>query len=370
MKFTADQKAFSKALQRVIPAVSRESAMPVLQHVLLTATDGSVTLRANDTTLEVTTAVDAQVATPGAVAVPGKELLQRIKAMPEGTVAVTVTADEKRVTVTGAGKRRYRLPCLDAQNYPPAGDSEGDAVLSVPAQKLGTLLDLVTYAMSTDETRAHLNAVHFETDAGKLIAVATDGHRLAKADVEIGDGDAPRVELLLMARAATELRKLCAEAKEGVSVEIVATKTSHRAVVGATSLSVRRIDAAFPAYQQVIPHSHEVEAVPLREELLSAVRAVGLAAAERTSGIKVQINGAIKITAETQDGDGHDEVHADISKGAIAFGVSARLMADALAALDTEQVEIQCTGELDPVVVLPVAPMGYGAVGVVMPMRV
>lgn len=136
------------------------------------------------------------------------------------------------------------------------------------------------------------------------------------------------------------------------------------------TFAVRLVDAQFPPYAQVIPQQSEKLVRVPRAPFADALRAMSVAASERTGGVKLNMTkGSMRITTESPDsGDGFDEVPIEYNGPSITIGFNARYFLDVLGALDEDEVELGLGGELDPAVVKPVGPRQFLAV--VMPMRI
>src|SRR5262249_30236935 len=137
-----------------------------------------------------------------------------------------------------------------------------------------------------------------------------------------------------------------------------------------TTFSVKLVDAQFPPYAQVIPQNSEKKLKAPRQALAEAMRAVSIAASERTGGVKLSLQkGTVRITTESpESGDGFDEVPVEYAGAPITIGFNAKYFLDVLAALDDEEVMLGFSGELDPAVLRPSSEKQFLAV--VMPMRI
>jgi DNA polymerase-3 subunit beta len=222
--------------------------------------------------------------------------------------------------------------------------------------------------------------------------VTTDGHRLSKMEVRV-DGRQASATMLIPLKAIQELRRLCDEAlAEGTKdqkpqIQITQSGSSAFFTTGnGTTFSVKLVDAQFPPYAQVIPQSSDKVVRAPRAQLADALRAVSIAASERTGGVKVSLQGAtMRITSESpESGDGFDEIAVEYAGPPITIGFNAKYFLDVLAALNDDEVQLGLSGELDPAVVRPGnAPLGKGGaastepdangksfLAVVMPMRI
>jgi len=382
MELTVAKKDLLKLVARMQGVAERKSTMPVLSNVLL-AVDGPSALRAaaTDLYLALVGRITVDVSKGGSVAVPAKDLLERLRMMPDGPIHLS-TQENASTTIRATGSaRRYTLRGMPGEDFPPIpGPSEGSPSLAIDVDVLQELVAKTHFSISTDETRAHLNSALFEWDGDVVRMVTTDGHRLSKMEVKVS-GRQASATMLIPLKAIQELRRLCddmgAEAKDGgkdasskPQLQITQSGASAFFQGGGMTFAVRLVDAQFPPYGQVIPQqSEKIVRVP-RAPLSEALRAVSVAASERTGGVKLALTkGTLRITTESpESGEGFDEVPIEYAGPDMTIGFNARYFLDVLAALDEDDVELGFGGELDPAVVKPVGQRQFLAV--VMPMRI
>jgi len=379
MEISVAKKDLLKLVQRMQGVAERKSTMPMLSNVLLTV-DGpsAVRLAATDLYLAISGKVPAEVKKGGAVAVPAKDLLERVKMMPDGPVLVS-SQDNSATTLKAAGTaRRYTLRGMPGEDFPPLPQpADGAPTLALEVGVLQEIISKTHFSVSTDETRPHLNSALFEWDGDVVRMVTTDGHRLSKIDVKVS-GRQASATMLIPLKAIHELRRLCDEmasekADKDAKPEIQITQSGSSAFFqgGGTTFSVKLVDAQFPPYAQVIPQKSEKKIRIPRLAFADALRAVSVAASERTGGVKLSLGqGTMRISTESpESGDGSDEVPIDYTGPTMTIGFNAKYFLDVLGALEgEEEIELGLSGELDPAVVRP----GSGRVflSVVMPMRI
>ena len=210
--------------------------------------------------------------------------------------------------------------------------------------------------------------------------VTTDGHRLSKMEVKVAGRQASS-EMLIPLKAIQELRRLCDEAlsepskeagKDAPRAQLQISQSGSSAFFQGGGIDLRRQACGRALSSIRAGHSTELGrrgALP-RATFAEALRAVSIAASERTGGVKLALaKGTMRITSESpESGDGFDEVAIDYDGPAITIGFNAKYFLDVLSALDEEEILLSMSGELDPAVVRPVSDRQFLAV--VMPMRI
>lgn len=379
MDVSLSKKDLLRLFGRTQGVADKKSTMPILSNVLVQAESGGV-LRASATDLfmAVTTTASCSVARPGTIAVPAKDLLERLKAMPEGGVQISATEGATVLIKAVGARREFRLRGMPGEDFPALPKPDGSAAeISIAASTLGDLIARTHFSISADETRPHLNSALFEWDGDVVRMVTTDGHRLSKYEVQADAGQKASFSLLIPLKGILELRRLCGELegeKDGAKLSIlrggpnVFFSTSRGGED--STLAIKLVDAQFPPYQQVIPQRTESSVRIDRASLVDVLRAMSVAASDRTGSVKLTLTkGTLRVTSENPDsGDALDEIPVEYGGADMTIGFNVKYILDALGALDEEAVLLGLSGELDPVMLQPASDRRFLAI--VMPMRI
>ena len=379
MHVVVAKKDLLRVLARCQGVADKKSTMPVLGNVLLevSGTD-QLRLAATDLYLAVSGKIPAKVESGGAIAIGARDLFERVKMMPEGQISI-VTSGSAATTIRAVGaSRRFTLHGIPGEEFPslPQPD-EAAAPLTIPIATVSALIAGTYFSISTDETRLHLNSALFEWEGDRVRMVTTDGHRLSKMDAVL-PGKHASATMLIPLKGVLELKRLCDEASEdksdSSSSEIRISQSGPNAFfqLAGFQFSVKLVDAQFPPYQQVIPEHSEQKVRAPRAAVADALRAVSVAASDRTGGIKLTLaGGKMRFESENPDsGEGFDEVNVDYSGPELTVGFNARYFLDVLSAIDAEEIELAVSGELDPAVVRPATESTTSYLSVIMPMRI
>jgi DNA polymerase III subunit beta len=376
MDLVIPKKDLLRLVARCQGVADKKSAMPALANVLLAAEGNTLRVAATDLYLSVSGQTHAEVATAGSVAVPAKDLLERVKYMPDGPVQVIATEGAQTTLKAVGSPRRYTLHGIPGGEFPQLPKPAPDAPsLQLPVELLSLLIARTHFSISTDETRPHVNSGLFEWVGDRVRLVSTDGHRLSKMEATVS-GTSATATMLIPLKAITELRRLAEESraeKDASTVTITQSGPNAFFNIAGMVFSVKLVDAQFPPYQQVIPALSERSVRAPRLAFADALRAVSLAASDRTGGVKLSVaQGTLRITSESpESGNGFDELPVDYSGPELTIGFNAKYFLDVLAAVDDEEIVLGVSGELDPAVLRPGAESSdQSYVAVIMPMRI
>jgi DNA polymerase III subunit beta len=380
MQVSLTKKDLLRILARCQGVADKKSTMPVLGNVLLDATrTDAVRLAATDLYVAVSGKIPARIEAPGTIAVGARDLFDRARMMPEGELTISTTDGSTTTLKSSGSMRRYTLNGIPGEEFPALPEPDAAASgLELPASVLSKLIAATYFSISTDETRLHLNSALFEWEGESVRMVTTDGHRLGKIEVKVA-GKRASSSMLIPLKGVLELKRLCDEALseagsgETPMVRMVQSGTNAFFTLAGFQFSVKLVDAQFPPYEQVIPQTTERVVRAPRLALSEALRAVSIAASDRTGGVKLTVSrGKLRFESESpESGAGFDELPVDYDGAEVTIGFNAKYFLDVAAAIDDEEVMLGISGELDPAVIRPghdTAESSY--VAVIMPMRI
>src|SRR5579859_1673102 len=255
-------------LSSVAGIIERRHTLPILSNVLIDRDANSLSFLATDIEIQITASASLeQAGAPHTVTVGARKLLDILRALPDGS-EVTLQQQDKRMLVK-AGKSRFTLQTLPAEDFPRLAKPAGEAARFGVAQKeLRRLVGLVQYAMAQQDIRYYLNGLLMLVENRQLKLVATDGHRLAYASMAI-EADLSRQEAIVPRKTILELSKLLADSEEEVRIELSATQAAFS--FGSVELVSKLVDGKFPDYTRVIPTQHKNTLTLDREVLRQAL---------------------------------------------------------------------------------------------------
>ena len=377
MKLTIERAALLKALGHVQSVVERRNTIPILSNVLLSADGHGVSLSATDLDMEIVDETGARVAGEGQITAPAHTLYEIVRKLPDGAeVELKFMGEDPRLSVT-AGRSRFNLPVLPSGDFPQMSADGLSEVIKVEADDLVRLIDKTRFAISTEETRYYLNGLYLHTvsEGGvtKLRAVATDGHRLALAEMPAPEGAAGLPGVIVPRKTVAEARRLLDDAGESVDMRISAAKVRFDFVDGdgrGAALTSKVIDGAFPDYVRVIPRDNGKVAIVDVKMFAAAVDRVATISAEKSRSVKMAIEpGKLTLTVRNMEaGQAVEEVEIDYDGDSFEIGFNARYLLDVCGQIGGETMEMRFADPASPTLVLD--PSDAGVQYVLMPLRV
>ncbi|MGK6316061.1 DNA polymerase III subunit beta [Neorhizobium sp. DT-125] len=372
MRITLERSNLLKSLNHVHRVVERRNTIPILSNVLMRASGSSLDLKATDLDLEITEAVPAMVETAGATTVPAHLLYEIVRKLPDGSEVLLATNPDSSSMTVQSGRSKFSLQCLPESDFPDLTAGSFTHTFKLKAADLKMLIDRTQFAISTEETRYYLNGIFFHTiEAGgdlKLRAVATDGHRLARADVQAPSGSEGMPGIIIPRKTVGELQKLVDDPEAIVTVEVSDAKI--RLTIGTIVMTSKLIDGTFPDYQRVIPTGNDKEMRVDCESFTKAVDRVSTISSERGRAVKLSLtDGQLMLTVNNPDsGSATEEVAVGYDADPMEIGFNAKYLLDITAQLSGEDAIFMLADAGSPTLVRDTA--GDDALYVLMPMRV
>jgi DNA polymerase-3 subunit beta len=371
MELRINVQELSRALSLMQGIVQRKNTMPILANVLLEVEagdeGGKLLLSATDLDVGMKTERPCEVKEGGSVTIPARALADMVRVLPGPEVTLKKLSNQ-HVEVK-SGRTEARLMGLSADEYPRLPSYDEVTFVDVDPALFSDMVEKTVYAASTDETRYNLNGVLFEPapkgadDEGKLVMVATDGHRLVRiersfdsfkgASLGLKDGS-----IILPRKGLGELKRLIDAEKDDAEAPLQIGFQENHAVFrrGSTVLGMRLIDGAFPDYKQVIPTE-------------SSLRRVAVLAADKTQPVKLALKKDQLLVSCTNPDAGEitDDVPVEYAGDTVEIAFNVRYIVDALSSLDDANVLLKLTDNLSPGLLVGVDETHH--LCVVMPMR-
>ncbi|MCF6320588.1 MAG: DNA polymerase III subunit beta [Rhizobiaceae bacterium] len=372
MRVTLERSVLLKALNHVQRVVERRNTIPILSNVLLRAEGDELHLKATDLDLEVSEKAAAVVEQAGATTVPAHMFFDIVRKLPDGSEVMLATdADGTALNIT-SGRAKFSLQMLPDSDFPDITAGEFSHTFRIPAPQIKKLIDHTQFAISTEETRYYLNGIFFHTveDDSQMVlrAVATDGHRLARTQLEAPSGSEGMPQIIIPRKAVGEIQKLVEDPDATVTVEVSETKI--RLTVGSVIITSKLIDGTFPDYNRVIPQGNDRELKMDRASFAAAVDRVSTISSERGRAVKLAMSdGQVVLSVNNPDsGSATEELAVAYSAEAMDIGFNSRYLLDITNQLVGDETTFMLADSGSPTLIMDSAESG--AVYVLMPMRV
>ncbi|MEN2748199.1 DNA polymerase III subunit beta [Sphingomonas sp. T9W2] len=347
--FEIDAPSLRAGLKDVGDIVEKRTTIPLLSNVLMTVTPTALVLSGTDldSWAERHVTLDG-VADPMRITVHAGTLAKIADKLTVSDPVRLALADGK-LTVS-AGRSRFTLPTLPADDFPAAPEKVWDAEFEIPAFNLAAAFSTVAFAVSSDETRYYLGGVLVHTAGGAdLRFAATDGHRLARGVVALPDGAKTLPDIIIPTKTVKVLVTLLGRHEGQVTVRACSSAVAFE--IGETTLQAKVIDGTFPDYTRVIPTHYDGLLKVDRETLIAAINRVTTVSSDKVRAVKMSIRAdAVALSVSSAEhGTADEEIPCDWSAAPLTIGFNSRYLLEILGHLTSIEVEATFTDPKGPV---------------------
>ena len=365
MKFKVEQSAFLNSLQMALQAVPSKSTLQILNNFLLQLEGNVLEVTATDLDMGIQVRLEVEGVTDGSVVVNARKLFEMVKE--QGNVPIEFGVDNYVVHIV-AGRFSASMSGNDPMEFPHLEEVNSEDSISLSASELNFLAENTLFAVSNDSTRPSLGGVYCENEEGKLVFVATDGHRLGKAFIEYQGGNVGGNAIIPPKTLSNVMRFVSSDAQVDITLgSRHISFTSDRLKVVS-----KLIEGPYPKYQNVIPSSFEKEVVIAREESLSVIRRVATMANQKNRQIKLEFAAdKVEITADNQElGSSCKEPLGAQYQGEEGFKIAfnANFLLEILKMCPSDQIKISMNSPLGACVISPIGE-GQDFYFLLMPLR-
>ena len=339
MRFSLQREALLKPLAQVVNVVERRQTLPVLANLLTQVSAGQLSLTGTDLEVEMVSRVAVDDAQDGETTIPARKLFDIVRALPDGS-KVTLSQSGEKITVQ-AGRSRFTLSSLPANDFPSVDEVEATERVSVPETALKELIERTAFAMAQQDVRYYLNGLLFDLADKRLRCVATDGHRLALCETALEEAVPTKRQIIVPRKGVQELQRLLEGGDRTVVLEM--GRNHIRIKRDDVTFTSKLIDGRFPDYEAVIPIGADREVLIDREALRAALQRAAILSNEKYRGVRLEMSpGLVRINAHNpEQEEAQEEVEAETRVDALAVGFNVNYLLDALSALRDEQVVLQ-----------------------------
>jgi len=366
MRFTCEKSMLVQGLNIAGRTVAQKSSLSVIEGILCKAGLG-LSLTGYNMETAITYEIEAEVADPGQCILPAKLFGDIIRRLPEGPVTVVVSEDYK-VSIR-AGYASFTISAESAEDYPELPDVNSGRPIQIPQNKLKELISGTIFAVSENQGRPIHTGVKFEVTDSSITAIAVDGFRLARRTFHPEEGTGRELSFVVPAAGLKEVEKIVSDVEDMASFTL---GTKHILFqIGKATLVCRLLEGEFLDWRRVVPSNCPIKLVANVGELASSVERVGLIVSEKyKSPVRcIFSHNELLMRTQTTIGAAEDKCSLAGDGKELEIGFNVRYLADALKVVPSEEVTLELTNGLSPIVLTPVDEK-YDFAYMVLPVRI
>lgn len=354
MKFITDRETLLKPLHTVRGVLEQRQTLPVLSNILVSARDGALSFTATDSEVELEARVTVDDWSSGETTVPARKFIDICQALPvRAKVEFEIDGDNK--AHIRSGRSRFTLTTIPASDFPTTDEIAGESEIMIAQSELKRLIDLTQYAMARQDVRYYLNGLLLEVTPQQVKAVATDGHRLAVAQLDTTTGIEESKSIIVPRKGVLELARLLTS--EDIQLKVRAGTNAVQMVIDDVRFSSKLIDGRFPDYERVIPDAEQCDKRLSmdREALRQSLVRTSVLSSDKHRTVRLTVGtGVLKVAANNPEQEtAEDELEIEYTGESIEIGFNVSYLIDALATLPSEIADIFLTDSSSSCLIQP-----------------
>ena len=351
MRFTCEKSMLVQGLNIAGRTVAQKSSLSVLEGILCKAGLG-ISLTGFNMETAITYMIDADVPDAGSCVLPARLFGDIIRRLPEGPVTVVVD-DNYKVSIR-AGYASFTISAESAEDYPELPDVNEGKAIRIPQNAMKELISGTIFAVSENQGRPIHTGVKFEVENESVSAIAVDGFRLARRTYHTKEALNRQLSFVVPAAGLKEVEKILSDTDADVSFTL---GTKHILFqIGNATLVCRLLEGEFLDWRRVVPTNCPVKLVANVSDLASSVERVGLIVSEKyKSPVRCTFsNQVLNMRTSTTIGAAEDRCALAGDGKELEIGFNVRYLADALRVVPSDEVTLELTNGLSPIVLTPV----------------
>jgi DNA polymerase-3 subunit beta len=340
MKIVCDREDLLPAFQTAAMVAPARSPKAILQHVKLVNDGERTTLMATDLEIGIRVEVDnVESLVPGTVLLSTAQFGSLLRESSDERIRIE--SDGTGIFVYG-DRSKFKLGSIDPEGFPLIAEFSEAKYHQINSRLMKELIRRTLFATDAESSRYALGGVLLEFQPEKIIAVATDGRRLAKMEGPaacIGGHDGGNTTTIVPTRAMQLIDRALADSDEPVKVSVRGNDILVQ--FARTTIIARLVEGKFPKWRDVFPQRQNALLIQLTAgPVYSALRQAAVVASNESRGIDFVFGGGNLVmhgtTAEV--GESRVELPVGYDGSEIKLSLDHRYIGDFLRVLNPESV--------------------------------
>lgn len=334
MKVIVRKEEILKSLRKVQGVSEKRTTMPILNNILIDATD-KITIKATNLDNSIIATSSGNIENKGTICVPSKKFFEIVKSL--SGESITISQEEKNLSIK-SGKSSFKLFSQSPEDFPAIKRPSSDKKIALKRADFIKALNKVDYAIYPDESRLSLNGVYIHKLDGKLRFVASDSYRLCFYEFPFED----KIEnTLISKKGVAEIIKIFSQ-EEGDTIFISIEDSYASFESDDTTFITRLREVKFPNYVEVLPLNNPFKSYIDKSKILESLQRLLVITEENTKGVMFSLKqDVISIKGVNIElGEGEDEIDHIYDGESLDIGFNAQYLIEAISNVESEKIEM------------------------------
>lgn len=346
MKFIIDRMQLVSIIAKLQSAVPSKAIIPILSNILIEATEQEVCITATDLTVSMRASTAANVLKEGSITLPARRFFQLVRSLTVDELCIET--DEEGVSHLTNGTSKFKIHGISREDYPPFPELTHATSMTFEGKVLKKMLINTSFTVARDDSRQALNGILLQANEDSIMAVGTDGKRLAKLINSINTDLESDLTCIVPLKAVEEMIKLI-EDEEKVTLTLMKDKICLESQD--VTLISKLLGGQYPDVDRVIPNHDEMHSIMIHKaELMSLLRQVSLFTSETNHSVKLTFKpNELHLQAMSSEiGEGQVFMPIDYSGQEIEIAFNPHYLIDILRHCNDETIDFAINDSFNP----------------------
>lgn len=338
MKIICNKSDLLKGVNIALRAVPVRTTMPILECILIDASEDDIVLIANDMELGISTKVKGDIVNHGKIAIDAKFLAEIVRKLPDSEVVIET--DDKFYANISCENSVFNIPGKSGEDFTYLPFIDKKNCIKLSQFSLKEIIRQTIFSIGESETNKIMTGELFEIKDNKLKVVSLDRFRVSIRNVELTESYED-TSVIVPGKTLNEVSKiLTGEADRMVDMFF----SSNHALFefDDTVVVSRLIEGEYFKINQMISNEYNTKISVNKKELLECIDRATLFVKE---GNKKPVifsieDGSVNINIVSTIGQMDANVSIEKEGTDIKIGLDPKFMIDALRVIDDEIINI------------------------------
>lgn len=327
-----------KSINIVTKAVSTKTTMPILECILINASEDGIKFTANDMELGIETEVEGTVQENGTVALEARLFSDIIRKFPDSDVSIS--SDNSFNTIIICEKAKFNIMGRDGEDFSYLPYVEKDTCISVSQFTLKELIRQTIFSIAQNESNKMMTGELFEISGDHMRVVSLDGHRISIRKIILKETYGEK-KIIVPGKTLMEISKILSGGTEDM-VDIYFTENHIVFEFEKTRVVSRLIEGNYFRVDQMLSNDYNTKVTVNKKELLDCIDRATLMVKEgdkRPIILNIADN-VMELKITSQLGTMDEMIDITMEGNGIKIGFNPKFLIDALRVIDEETVDI------------------------------
>lgn len=332
--------ALSGPMKNIASVSDPKQTLPILGNTLFKIKNKKLTLLSSDLEVEICYTCNIDMDSEVSSTIPSRKFADILKSLE--SEFTTLEFLDTAVIIKG-GKSKFKVATLPASDFPISEAGETNE-LSIDADRFTDLLNKTSFSMGYQDARHFLNGLFLERNEDSLVAVATDGHRLALSETTVGNlGDL--TTCIIPRKCISELKRILA-ADDNNKDNLMTIGINNKNLIAKTNnyvIKSKLIEGKYPDYRKVFPQNLPNTLVINKNSFKSALHRMSILSSEQYKGVKLSLSSSSLdlTTTNPQQEKGEDNIDCIYTGDPMEVGFNLAYLLEVIDVIETENVQLK-----------------------------